>query len=220
MATTPNMNLDLPDVSITIGPLWATKLNAALELVDAHDHTNGKGPKITPSALNINSQLDMQSNKLVNLFSSQYSSQSSPLTGAPNALSVHVSGGNLYYTNAGGTAVQITSGGSLVASAASANSFSRVQTAVDLTILSSDTFVVVSVDSSAPRTITLPSAASVVAGRIFIIKDQTGNSHVQAITITPNGGDSIDQVAGSITLNSQYGSYLVSSDGVSNWELL
>lgn len=214
------MNLDLPEVSVTLGPEWASKLNAAMDLIDAHDHTDGKGIKITPAAMNINAPLDMNSNKAINVFSEQYLNQGSPLTGASNALSVHVSGGNLYYTNAGGTAVQITSGGALVAVSGSANSFERTQTAIDLTILPADTFVIIGVDTTGSRQITLPSAASVVAGRIYIIKDRTGNAHIQPITINANGADTFDLVAGPLSMNSQNGSYLLASDGVSNWEIL
>jgi hypothetical protein len=43
---TANMNLSLPTVSVTIGPTWATQLNTALETVDVHDHTSGKGVQV------------------------------------------------------------------------------------------------------------------------------------------------------------------------------
>ena len=63
MATT-NMNLTLPTVSITVGPEWATLLNAALTDIDAHDHTSGKGVKITPAGLNINADLELNGNAI------------------------------------------------------------------------------------------------------------------------------------------------------------
>ena len=54
MATTPNMTLDLPVVSTTPGPTWATAVNEAFDTVDTHDHSTGNGVKITPTGLNIN----------------------------------------------------------------------------------------------------------------------------------------------------------------------
>lgn len=49
--TTPNMGLDLPVVSTTPGPQWATKNNAALEVIDEHDHSSGKGAAIPSTAI-------------------------------------------------------------------------------------------------------------------------------------------------------------------------
>lgn len=76
MPTTPDMNLVLPTVSVTAGPLWATELNAALTLVDAHDHTTGKGVPIVPSAININADLTFNSYNATTLRTTRFDSQS------------------------------------------------------------------------------------------------------------------------------------------------
>ena len=83
---------------------------------------------------------------------------------------------------------------------------------------SGDTFVFLSIDTSAARTITLPSIAAVSSGRIYILKDATGQSNTNAITITPNGSDTVD-TASSATIDSNFGSRQLVSDGVSNWNI-
>ena len=58
--TTTNMLLVLPTPGQQLGPTWATNLNTALELVDEHDHTSGKGKKIGVAALTIDADLDFK----------------------------------------------------------------------------------------------------------------------------------------------------------------
>lgn len=214
--STPYMNLTLPTVSVTLGPQWASELNTAIELVDSHDHTTDKGQQITPPAININSSLDFNSQKAINLYSAQFIDQLATLTGASNARSVYVVSGDLYFTNGAGAAVQITSGGSLPAVPGSVTSFSSTSITSDLTIIPADTFVHIKVVTTAPRIVTLPLASSVVAGRIFYIKDFTGSSPTNNITVQTSGGDTID---GSSTylINSEYHSLMVVSDGISVW---
>lgn len=110
MATTANMALTLPVVSSTIGPTWATMVNAAFESIDSHDHTSGKGVKIPTSGLNINADLPFSNYLATGLKGAQFNSQASALT---TLNCVHVAGGNLWFTNASGAQVQITSGGSV-----------------------------------------------------------------------------------------------------------
>ena len=116
MATTNFMNIDLPTVSVTLGPEWATEINAAITTIDEHDHTSGKGTTIPTAGLNINADLSYNSSyKATDLLSTQYTSQGATLTGASNINSVYAVSGNLYFTNGSGTAVQVTDGGALVA---------------------------------------------------------------------------------------------------------
>ena len=88
MATT-FMNLNLPTPTVTLGPEWANQLNAALEVVDQHDHTSDKGQRVPTAGLNINEDLDFNSNKALALQSTQYTEQASALSGATNAASLH-----------------------------------------------------------------------------------------------------------------------------------
>lgn len=213
------MNLELPVVTETLGPTWASELNAALEIIDEHDHSSNKGVKITPAGLNINANLDFNEYKIYDLLSTQYTAPAAALTGASNANSVSVFGGNLYFTNGSGTAVQITSGGSVVTVAAATDTFEYSTTSGNLTIDASDTFVTVSVDTTSSRTITLPLASAVATGRFYIIKDATGDSNANPMTIAAAGSDLIDDAASQV-IQSDYASMWLQSDGVSNWRIL
>ena len=113
MSTTPNMNLIVPDVGATSGPSYATQLNTALDVVDAHDHTPGKGARIPPSGLNINADLPFNSNDAVSLRSTRYVAQTGVLAAADDRNCISSVNGNLYWNNANGVAVQITAGNGL-----------------------------------------------------------------------------------------------------------
>jgi hypothetical protein len=116
MSTTNYMFLTLPVVTVTIGPDWANQLNLALTAVDAHDHTTGYGKKITPLALNINSDLTMGGNNLIGLRSLILNDQTATLAGASDLRSLYAYANDLYYNNGSGTPVRITNGGDLNAS--------------------------------------------------------------------------------------------------------
>jgi hypothetical protein len=60
----PNMSLPIPTVGLEPGPDYAIDINAALLLVDQHDHTSGNGVQITTQAININADLTLNSNAL------------------------------------------------------------------------------------------------------------------------------------------------------------
>lgn len=104
---TPNMLLTLPDVGETIGPTWAEELNAAIELIDSHSHSEDEGVQVTPAGLNINADLDFNSNDILAVNSIQLDDLD-----AAAALShaVYVKDGDLWYKNTGGVAVQVTNG--------------------------------------------------------------------------------------------------------------
>lgn len=104
------MNLTVPIVGVETGPTWASDLNTSLGLIDSHNHSSGNGVQITPSGLNINSDLSLQSNNLTLSKSVRFSVQSSALNSAADLACIYSLNGNLYYNNATGTPVQITNG--------------------------------------------------------------------------------------------------------------
>lgn len=114
MTTTPNMFLNLPTPTQTLGPAWATQLNSAIELIDDHDHTENKGRRITPAAININSPLDfnersaenVRSVKLVNL------PDPVPATGSDVGM-VYEREGELYFNDRDGNEIRITFNGGI-----------------------------------------------------------------------------------------------------------
>ena len=210
------LGLDLPVVSVTIGPTWATKVNAAFDVIDLHDHSSGKGVQIPVSGLSIDDNLNFGSYKPYNLLSTQYISNSATLTGATNINSTYVKSGNLYFTNSAGTAVQITSGGTVVTSPSSLQTVETQAVSSDVTISPAATYVYIKVDTTAARQITLPLASSVADGRIYIIKDISGSANTYPITLVRQGSDLIDG-SSSYIYNSNYGSIWIVGDSVSNW---
>lgn len=213
------MSLTLPTVSVTLGPTWATQLNAALELIDAHDHSSGKGTRIKTSGLDINADLSFGDFKATDLVSTQYTDQDATLAGASNSSSVYSKDGDLYWTNGSGVAVQVTSGASVITSAASLETVATNEFSADVTIAPSDAYVVLNMDMSAARQVTLPLASAVAAGRIYVIKDATGQAETNTLTVAKQGSDTIDG-ATSQTITSNYGSIFVVGDGSSKWRII
>lgn len=219
MATTTFMNLSLPDPSITLGPTWATQLNAAFATVDSHDHSNGKGTTVKTAGITINSALTFNNFSATNLKSAQFQTQASPLSGTINSQSVWSINGDLYYTNNTGAAVQITSGGALVPSSGSAETFAyaSVNSDADLSNIIYANKVAIAVSSSSTGiTITLPPAGSVTAGRVYAINDFTGNSETYPITIVPVGLDVINNET-TATIDSNFATMFLISDGSDRW---
>lgn len=107
---TPNMGLTLPTIDGSTGT-WDTILNAALELVDAHDHTAGSGVRIAPGAININADLTFGGNAATNLKAAAFTAQASYTTA--RSLWVRTSDNELIFRTSGGMDIQITSGTSL-----------------------------------------------------------------------------------------------------------
>lgn len=109
--STTYMNLDLPVVGATIGPAWAAELNTALEAVDAHDHSSGKGKAIPSAGILINADLNFNSYGPTGMKQASFTSQGSPLAASfTNCLSVV--NNDLYYNNGVGAAIKLTSGSS------------------------------------------------------------------------------------------------------------
>lgn len=217
--STTFMNLNLPQVLTTLGPEWAQQIVDAFDVVDEHDHSSGKGVKIKPSGIDINTDLSFADFRAIDLEATQYSSLDSALTGASNANSIHSVSGDLYFTNASGTAIQITSGGSIVSSPAAVQTLEITNLSTDLVISPSDTFVFILTDTNAAREITLPLASSVSAGRIYAICDKNGLSETNAITLDVQGSDTI-QGSSSHDLTSPYATTWVIGDGISKWYFL
>ena len=103
--TTPNMALTLPVVSQTPGPTWASEINADLSLIDSHNHTSGQGSLVPVAGLDINADLSLDTHALTDVTKVVLLNGASATNNSVYAVS-----GNLWWTNGGGTPVQITSG--------------------------------------------------------------------------------------------------------------
>lgn len=108
MATLPNMNIILPTLRQDSGQ-WDNKLNAALTLVDAHDHTSGKGPRVPTAGININADLAFGGFGPTGLGKAAFNAVT-PLAAGSKTLFVSSSDNELYWRSNGGTNVKLTSG--------------------------------------------------------------------------------------------------------------
>ena len=105
------MSLVLPDLGADIGT-WDDKLNTLLALVDLHDHSTGKGVKVTPTGMNINADLSLiGTSAITNAKAVQFTAAASYTVA--RSLFVLSSDNELYWRTNGGTNVKITSGNTL-----------------------------------------------------------------------------------------------------------
>lgn len=113
------MNLNLPSVLVTIGPDWANDLNTVLTSIDAHDHSSGKGQRITPAGLNINTDLNISNNRLIGVAGLTCQNLTTQPT---NNSSIYVYNDNLWFRDNLGNNIQLTEDGFLYAGAVEADS--------------------------------------------------------------------------------------------------
>jgi hypothetical protein len=117
----PVMNLVLPTPGSDPGPDYANNQNQDLLIIASHTHGPGSGVQVTPTGLNINTNLPFNNNSATGLFGVQFSlSTSSSLTRflytAPQ------SGGgidDLFYNDGAGNVIALTKAGLVNATIAS-----------------------------------------------------------------------------------------------------
>lgn len=115
---TPNMSLVVPIVGQEPGPDWASDLNSSLTILDAHTHNPGSGVQITPSGININTDLTYNNaNNAIGLRSVRLFPQVSPIGGASDLGCIYEAGVDLYYNDGAGNQIRITQSGSVAGSA-------------------------------------------------------------------------------------------------------
>lgn len=210
MSTTPYMGLIEPDVGITPGPTWAQLLNALTDLIDAHDHTPGKGAKITPSGMTIDQDFTLNGFALLAAAYAQLVAQNSTLTGAGKIYQV---GGNLYWNNGSGAPVQITVGNLVNAPGSGAVSASVVSS--PYTVQASDAQKILVMDTSTtPGTFNLPAATTAM---FFMVKDRSSNAQTNNLSVVPDATDTIDNVNATFVIDWDDALVGFVSDGVSKW---
>ena len=90
--------------------VWDTLLTAVFLLIDAHDHTTGKGTQVPSAGINIDAALQYNANRATEVGGVAFDNLASPISSG--TYEVFASGGDLYFRNAT-TNVQITSGAAL-----------------------------------------------------------------------------------------------------------
>ena len=211
MTTTDNMQLVLATVSETLGPEWAQMLNTIFGRLDLHDHSEGNGAKVTPAGMEINATLDLKANILARALLIALEGKASADTAQTGSL--QRIGSNLWWINAAGVAVQITSGTSVVSTGSGALRVS-VPGAYPYTVVTGDDMKVIAVDTSSARTVTLPAASNAMA---VWIKDAAGSASTNNITVEPDGTDLIDGANDDYLIDGAYQAVAFVSDGVSKW---
>lgn len=107
------MGLILP-VDHASADTWGAILNAALGLVESHNHSPGQGNLVPTTGLNINADLSFASHAITNALAlDMIPTTAATVAGFSSALWTQTSDSNLYFRNAGGTNVQITAGNTL-----------------------------------------------------------------------------------------------------------
>lgn len=211
--STTYMALSLPNVGEN---QWGTKLNTALTTIDLHDHASGRGAQVPASGLNINADLSFGSNYLKDAKALRFTNQSSPLAAGSDVKQLYVYANNLYYINDAGVAVQLTNGNAIAGGTPIATAFTRLAVAGNITILSTDTYTYYEVSTAGARSITLPAANAVSAGRFYWFKDSTGQAATNNITINRAGADTIEGATSKV-INDNYQAIMLISDGTSKW---
>lgn len=111
--TSANMNLVIPVVGSESGPQYASDINSSLTIIDQHDHSAGNGVLITPSGLNISSDLPINNNNLTAIRSSRFQAQSAVLALTSDLNCTYVTGVDLYYNDGSGNKIRITQSGAV-----------------------------------------------------------------------------------------------------------
>lgn len=120
LPTVPNMGFSLAVPGTTLpfgvaaaGESWGELVNTGLSTIDQHDHTSGKGLRITPAAISIDAELDFNSEDLIGLRSTRFEAISLGDLGVSDIGALIVSGADLYYVDTAGNQVRMTSGGAV-----------------------------------------------------------------------------------------------------------
>lgn len=93
---------------------WDTLLNAAFDLVDAHDHSSGKGVRVPIAGINVNADLAMGGFAVSGARALDFTAvATSAVSSYAGALFMNSADNELYWRTSGGSNVQLTSGTSL-----------------------------------------------------------------------------------------------------------
>lgn len=165
------MLLPVPVVGSDPGPQYAQDINNCLTIIDLHDHSPGYGVSITPTGLNINTDLTFNDHSAIDLYSARFQAQTAVLSGASDLGCLYVVNDDLYYNDGVGNNVRITQSGAVAGTPGSI---------ANLVSPASASYV------SADSTFVWQSAANTPANMDFaaaLLRNLTANS--KALTLQP-----------------------------------
>ncbi len=105
------MLLPIPSVGVDPGPQYAEDINSCLTIIDQHNHEPGSGVQITPSGLDINSDLSFSNSNAINLRTVRFQSQGAPLSAAADVGCLYEVSNDLFFNDGLGNQVRITQSG-------------------------------------------------------------------------------------------------------------
>jgi len=105
---TPNMGLTKPTENKSSG-VWDTLLNDLIDIIDAHDHTSGKGVSVPSAALDIDAAVAWGGYNITNMGELGFATT----TTGTVAKGLRVVSNELYWRTNGGVDVKLTNGNSL-----------------------------------------------------------------------------------------------------------
>lgn len=182
------MNLPVPGVGQTVGPTYASDVNTSLNMIDSHTHAPGSGVPITPSGLNINSDLPMQSNNAVSVRTIRFAPQPSLISGSGADIGcLYESGVDLYYNDGSGNQVRITQSGGVAGSPGSISNLvapaSAAYVAVNSTFVwQSDSGIAANMDAGT-LIIRYPGSYPTPSGNYIALQAPTGLATGYALTL-------------------------------------
>lgn len=208
------------------GPNYASLITNFLNLnVAPHTHDGVlSGNLIRLDQQLLGGDLSLDGYNLTNIRSLQLLNNPSALTGSQDVNCVYVNQNNLGFNNSNGIFVPITNGNTLAITALSFTNFASRSVSSNFTILNTDTYNLVEIDSSGGAiTGTLPIAAVITPNpinRFYIFRDVTGHAGTHNITIqvsVGSGNTFADSGATTFVLNQAFGYVALYTDGVSKW---
>lgn len=111
--STPNMGLTVPVVLSTVGPDYATEINADLSLIDSHNHSSGFGALVPTAGLNINADLTFAGFNATNVLAVKFTATATLATANSLAFVTTSTVSDLWARDGAGNNIQLTSGGQL-----------------------------------------------------------------------------------------------------------
>lgn len=214
------MDLEIPVIDETEDPQWSQDFNDNFEVIKNHTHANGDGVNITTAALTIDDDLPINGHNVIGTRTVRFSNLGADPVAGTDVVNLYAKNGDVYWNNASGAHVRITNGLGLNISVGTANVFATVSVNSNQTILSTDTYDYLQVDSTSTAiSIFLPAANTVTAGRFYYIKDYNGSAATHNISIIPNGANVIDGQNTTLVLQDNHSAILLVSDGGSSWDV-
>lgn len=94
------------------GPTYASRINDCLEIIDAHDHSAGKGTKVTPAGFNVNVALELNEFDLTEARSIRFQEDAVVIDG-DDVRAIYTDGVDLFYVDDSGNEIQLTESGAI-----------------------------------------------------------------------------------------------------------